>query len=249
MKAVLRSMMILCMLAGMMTAAPSPVSAQVEGGPAGMPEGLQEAILSSTAQAFEESGGKYKTSAGEMAYELSANGLQAGGQGLQWGISLQAFGRGTQMLDVSSPEMSQTEGRLEYRRRGVTEWYRDTALGVEQGFTIYESPIGGDELVIQLNVTTALQGVLDEDGRGLSFPGQDGQTLRYDHLEAYDANGVELPLSATTSRSSIRQTLQWIGSFTLKPAGQPTCTSWLERTITGKSAHGCSRAIARQEMP
>ena len=197
MKTLLRSMMIVCMLTALLSVAPAPALAQVEEGQAGIPAGLQEAILSSTAQAFEESGGKYKTSAGEMAYELSANGLQAGGQGLQWGISLQAFGRGTQMLDVSSPEMSQTEGRLEYRRRGVTEWYRDTALGVEQGFTIHESPIGEDELVVQLDVETDLEGVLDEDGRGLSFPGPDGQTLRYDHLKVYDANGVELDARMT----------------------------------------------------
>jgi uncharacterized repeat protein (TIGR01451 family) len=33
---------------------------------------------------------------------------------------------------------------------------------------------------------------VNEDGRGISFGGADGQTLRYNHLRAYDANGAEL---------------------------------------------------------
>ena len=98
MKTMLRSMMIVCMLAAMLTIAPAPVSAQVEEAPAGMPPdvpaGLQEAILSSTTEPFQEGGGKYLASTGGLKVELSLNGLQAGGEGLQWGISLRGIGRG-----------------------------------------------------------------------------------------------------------------------------------------------------------
>jgi uncharacterized repeat protein (TIGR01451 family) len=192
MKTLLRSMMIICMLAAMLTVAPAPASAQDMGAQVGMPEGLQEAILSSTVHAFLEGGGKYSTSSNGLDFELSATGLQSVGQGLQWGIALQGFGRGTQILDVSAPKMSQVGGRLEYQRGMLTEWYRDTVLGVEQGFTISKSPMGEDQLVLQFNVTTDLQGKLDKNERGLSFRGADGQTLRYDQLKVHDANGAEL---------------------------------------------------------
>jgi hypothetical protein len=74
----------------------------------------------------------------------------------------------------------------------LTEWYRDTALGVEQGFTVHESPRGAGVLVLQLDLSTDLAGAPDADGRGLSFAAPDGQRLRYDHLRAWDADGAQL---------------------------------------------------------
>ena len=190
MKTLLRSMMIVCILAATITV--TPAAAQVEGGGGGLTEGLREAILSSTAKSFREAGGKYSTFAQDLTFELNTNGLKAGGQGFQWGISLHGIGRGTQMMDVSAPRIFQAKGRLEYQRGVLTEWYRDTALGVEQGFTIHEPPVGEDELILQLSVATDMEGMLDADGHGISFPGPDGQTLRYDHLMVRDVNGVEL---------------------------------------------------------
>jgi uncharacterized repeat protein (TIGR01451 family) len=184
--------MIVCMLSAVLTVSPTPVLAQVDVAQGSMPQGLQDAILTSTTKPFHESGGKYSTSSNGVNIELNVTGLLAGGEGLQWGITLQSFGRGTEIKDVSAPKISQVGGRLEYQRDLLTEWYRDSALGVEQGFTIHEPPVGEDELIVQLKVATDMEGILDENGCGLSFPGPDGQTLRYDHLNAYDANGVEL---------------------------------------------------------
>jgi uncharacterized repeat protein (TIGR01451 family) len=192
MKTMLRSMMIVCMLSAVLTVSPVPASAQVEEAQGSMPEGLQEAILSSTSRPFQEGEGIYSISSNGLDFELNVTGLHAGAEELQWGIALQGIGRGTQIMAVSAPKVSEVRGRLEYQRGTLTEWYRDTALGVEQGFTMYESPMGEDHLVLQLNLATDLEGVLDENGRGLSFPGPEGQTLRYDHLKVYDANGAEL---------------------------------------------------------
>jgi uncharacterized repeat protein (TIGR01451 family) len=192
MKTMLRSMMIVCMLSAVLTVSPTPVLAQVDVAQGSMPQGLQEAILASTTKPFHESGGKYSTSSNGVNIELNVSGLQAGGEGLQWGIALQGFGRGTEIMDVSAPKISQVGGRLEYQRDQLTEWYRDSALGVEQGFTIHEPPVGEDELIVQLKLATDMEGILDENSRGLSFPGPEGQTLRYDHLKVYDANGAEL---------------------------------------------------------
>jgi uncharacterized repeat protein (TIGR01451 family) len=192
MKTLLRSMMIMCMLTALLIAAPAPASAQLEDTQGSMPEGLREAILSGTAKPFREGSGRYLASAGDLNFELNEIGLQAGGEGLQWGIALQGFGRGADIQDVNAPQVKQVGGRVEYQRGVLTEWYQDTALGIEQGFTINKMPSGNDQLILQLNVTTDLEGVLDRNGHGFSFASTEGQTLRYDHLKAYDAEGVEL---------------------------------------------------------
>ena len=116
MKSLICSMMIVCMLTALLAITPAPATAQAVDEQGEIPAGLQEAILASSAGTFQESGGKYSTSANGLVFELSTDGLQAGGGGLQWAISVQAVGRDMHMEDVSAPVMSQVEGRLEYQR-------------------------------------------------------------------------------------------------------------------------------------
>ena len=193
MKVSFRIVILLSMILGLCLGAPSSASAQVDAaaGKPAMPVGLQEAFLGASSQLFSVQGGSYTTEYNGVEYKLNAAGLKLQGNGIAWGIALHGIGRGNQAGDVQPPEIVQTEERLEYRRGVVTEWYRDTALGVQQGFDISESPKGNGKLVLHLDLSTDLEGQLNDDGRGISFAGADGQTLRYDGLKAYDANGVE----------------------------------------------------------
>jgi uncharacterized repeat protein (TIGR01451 family) len=194
MKTCFRILILLSMILGLCATAQQPVIAQAkadESKPA-MPAGLQEAFLAATLKPFSTQGGNYTTEYNGLSYKLNASGLQAVGNGIQWGISLRGMGRGNQADDVQAPEIVQTGERLEYRRGALTEWYRDTALGVEQGFTISEPTKGNGKLVLHLDLSTNVEGKLNDDERGLSFAGADGKTLRYDNLKAYDANHVEL---------------------------------------------------------
>jgi len=157
-----------------------------------LPAGLQEAMLAASAEPFTHANGEFSTEYNGLGYTLNAAGLKAKGKGIQWGISLNGMGRGNYIEEVAAPKIAQTDNRLEYRRGSITKWYRDTAYGVQQGFTVHESPKGNGKLVLRLDLSTEMQGQLDKDGRGLSFAGPDGSTLRYDHLAAFDANGAEL---------------------------------------------------------
>jgi uncharacterized repeat protein (TIGR01451 family) len=156
------------------------------------PAGLQDAFLQASSSPFSVQGGTYSADFNGLGYQLNVQGLQAEGSGLSWGISLRGMGRGNQVNDVSAPDVMQTDSRLEYQRGNLTEWYRNTAIGVEQGFTINEAPNGNGGLVLHLDLSTNVEGKLNKDGRGISFVGADGKTLRYDQLKAYDANGAEL---------------------------------------------------------
>jgi hypothetical protein len=144
-----------------------------------MPDGLMAAFLAASARPFDAGAEGYRAHSGGLEFTLRAGGL----------------GRGEQIAALPAAEIVQAGGRLEYRRGALTEWYRDTALGVEQGFTLHQAPRGAGPLVLQLDLSTDLPGAPDADGRGLSFAAPDGQTLRYDHLRAWDANGA--PLDAT----------------------------------------------------
>ena len=58
-----------------------------------------------------------------------------------WGMSLVQFGREGDLEPVPAANVVCDKGRVEYRRGpNLTEWYLNTALGVEQGFTIAQKP-------------------------------------------------------------------------------------------------------------
>jgi len=171
-----------------------------------MPDGLMSAFLAASSQPFAAGADGHQARSGGLDFTLRASGLQANGNGLAWGLALSGFGRGEQIAALPEPEIAQTASRLEYRRGALTEWYRDTALGLEQGFTIHQAPSGVGPLVLQLGVSTDLAGTPDADGRGLSFAAPDGEILRYNHLHAWDANGA--PLEANLLYAPGRVTLR-----------------------------------------
>jgi hypothetical protein len=192
MKTCFRIVILLSLVLELCALQQSTATAQASADESAMPAGLQASFLAASARPFSTQGGTYTTETNGMGYRLNVEGLKVQGNGLSWGISLSGMGRGNQAQDVQTPEIIQTDERLEYRRGVITEWYRDTALGLEQGFTIRESPHGKGGLVLHLDLSTGLDGRLDEDARGISFTGANGQTLRYDNLKVYDANGAEL---------------------------------------------------------
>ena len=193
MRTLMRLILIVGLLAATFTAAPGTARAGDEESTASLPATLQKTFLASASKPFGRTTVGYSTTGDGLAFALDDAGmLSIRGDDLSWSIRLVGFGRGTELLDVSAPETVQTDGRLEYRRPELTEWYRDTILGVQQGFTISSAPAGKGILVLRLDLTTDLTGVPDKDGRGLSFTISDEETLRYDSLRAWDANGTAL---------------------------------------------------------
>jgi hypothetical protein len=171
-----------------------------------MPAGLMGALLTASAQPFEAGAEGYRAHSGGLDLTLRAGDLQASGNGFAWGLTLGGLGRGGQVALAPQADIVQADGRLEYRRGALTEWYRDTALGLEQGFTVHQSPRGAGPLVLRLDLATDLVSTLDADGRGLSFAAPDGRALRYDHLRAWDADGK--PLDAALRYTSGQVAIQ-----------------------------------------
>ena len=168
-----------------------------------IPASRQQAILTANRKPFSQKRESFTTQHNGLGYDLNTSGLQANKGGINWSIALSHIGREGRPTEVSPPEIIQTDTRLEYRRGKVIEWYRDTFLGVEQGFTISESFQGNGRLVLHLDLETNLQGTLEADERGLYFESTDGNTLRYNGLEAFDADGNTLDAAFNYTPSQI----------------------------------------------
>jgi hypothetical protein len=111
-----------------------------------------------------------------------------------WRFAWKTIGMGRQgrmeEVGVASPE---SEGaRVTYRREGWSEWYENTAKGLEQGFTIERRPAGEGPLHIAGKVPGALEARARADG-AIDFIDDHGAcAIRYGELHVWDARGVEL---------------------------------------------------------
>ncbi|MDP3064196.1 MAG: PKD domain-containing protein [Chloroflexota bacterium] len=115
-----------------------------------------------------------------------------------WRMTLTAYGYSDDMRPPASSSLSASENRIQYQRGALTEWYKNTPRGLEQGFTISEPPAASagnaGPLRLELSTSGSLVGSLSEQGDSVTFASPDGAALlRYDNLYAFDANGMELP--------------------------------------------------------
>ncbi|HEY7909029.1 MAG TPA: FG-GAP repeat protein, partial [Thermomicrobiales bacterium] len=113
--------------------------------------------------------------------------------GTSWGMRLLRTGYGEDLRAVP-PALPAIDGnRVTYARGDATEWYLNSPLGIEQGFTLAATP--ATSRIGNLTLAVALDGIerVDASGAGLmlTIPG-DG-TVQYGHLLVTDARGRTLP--------------------------------------------------------
>ncbi|MCC6553316.1 MAG: hypothetical protein IT372_09895, partial [Polyangiaceae bacterium] len=137
--------------------------------------------------------------------------LVEGGAGWSWTVTPSRWGCADDLSPVSGAAPEASGNRVEYRREGLTEWYVNGPLGVEQGFTVPEAPAcrraGGGELVIELRAAEGLTTTLLHGDREAALEDASGEAvLRYMDLHVSDAEGKALParLGLTEGRLSIR---------------------------------------------
>jgi hypothetical protein len=147
-----------------------------------------------------------------LVTEFTKQGVEVRGHNLRWGIETRAYGYGNTLHPVKAVAPQANANRIEYRRDGVnddglTEWYENGPLGLEQGFTLARRPekVPGKEpgkendqpLTLELGLRGDLVAALEQGGKALELKGKgkgkDGKAaLRYTGLEARDSTGREL---------------------------------------------------------
>lgn len=142
----------------------------------------------------------------ETKFEKSSVTFKSGSDSFE--LSLDALGRGDQLNPVADvSEVKTIDNRLEYTRGDVTEWYLNSLLGMEQGFTLSQRPDGAEDKVsVVLGLST--QGDLtpkdSKDGKSIIFTDSSGKVaMSYSKLYVYDANHKELESSMKLSDKGI----------------------------------------------
>jgi hypothetical protein len=123
--------------------------------------------------------------AGRVLLSSGATRVALGLRGVGLGRSLGATGRA---------QMSSQANRVLFARPGLSEWYANGPLGLEQGFTVSRAPAGDASapLALSLAVSGDARATLGADRRSIVFTGHVGPSLRYGDLIASDARGRAL---------------------------------------------------------
>lgn len=165
---------------------------------------VQSDAAASSAYAVDASG-RTKNPRQKLAARSDAAGIRLtaaeGAADFRAGLALQSYGcaEAPQRSTATAPRSFQN--RIEYARAGLTEWYVNGPLGLEQGFTLSTPPHcrAASGLVFNLEwdtdlVPTLVRGADAAAGQRLELRNATGQVrLAYSDLYAYDAAHKRLP--------------------------------------------------------
>jgi len=128
-----------------------------------------------------------------VGYRLNAETLSVKSAAGELQMRLHSYGDGQQTIAAEAVSLQVHGKRLEKRHAQLTEWYLDSPLGLEQGFTLAQ-PLSSHrgELVLNLALSGGLTPQLKDQALHFLDSKQTSQ-LTYDKLYAFDATGRELP--------------------------------------------------------
>jgi hypothetical protein len=125
---------------------------------------------------------------------FASSGVQIASGKVELGLSLRAMGYGAspQALDAVTP--SANGSRVSYLHAGLSEWYANGPLGLEQGFTIPHAPSGHPTgpLTLAMALSGNAHASLASGGQSLTLSHAGGPSLRYAGLTTSDARGRTL---------------------------------------------------------
>jgi len=169
------------------------------GGLAGLSAPARDALLqklgaSDPAYRIEASAGGYRAVNPSQGLRLgfSRSGVLVGAGALRLRLSVRALGYGSSLRALGEGPAPQVKAdRVRYTRGGLSEWYVNGPLGLEQGFTIARAPAGVADgpLTLSIALSGNAQATLASDRQSLTLASSGAPRLRYGDLLARDANG------------------------------------------------------------
>ena len=171
-------------------------------GLASLPEAAQgpvSATLGAADSSYRVSVGPGGLSAVNRAQHLrvafGSRGVSVRAAGAWLGIGPATVGHGGPSSESLRPSPSRTPNRVSYRRGGLSEWYANGPLGIEQGITLSRAPAGARAapIVVSMALSGDLAASLSGDGRALTLSRGGRRLIRYVGLLATGAGGRRLP--------------------------------------------------------
>jgi hypothetical protein len=110
------------------------------------------------------------------------------------GLSLRAVGYGSSLQPLRAAAPRARANRVSYAHPGLSEWYLNGPLGLEQGFTITRVRSGHPTtpLTLSLALSADAHVSLASGGQSLTLSHAGGPSLRYGELRVSDARGGAL---------------------------------------------------------
>ncbi len=112
-------------------------------------------------------------------------------------LGLRELGYGSSLNSVGAAAPRAHANRVVYSRPGLSEWYANGPLGLEQGFVIAKAPArhAPGPLTLVIGLAGNVRASLDGAGKGVAFTSAGKTALRYTGLAASDARGRPLHAS------------------------------------------------------
>ena len=125
-----------------------------------------------------------------LSVRFDRSGVSLSSGGTHVGLSLQAVGYGATLSALGTVAPGAKGNRVLYARRGLSEWYANGPLGLEQGFTIHSAPAGRQDgpLTLSMALSGNARGWLATGGQSIMLGPEGGPSLRYSGLQAIDAS-------------------------------------------------------------
>jgi len=175
---------------------------------AGLPLSLKSAVLASlgarsSAYTVIGSGASLQAQNGaqRMHIGFDRSGAWVDSGSTRVGLRLRAVGYGTSLRRIKAVAPTAKANRVTYTYPGLSEWYRNGPLGLEQGFTI-PRPIGKDTtgpLTLALSFAGNARVSVARGARSLLFTHPGSASLHYGGLRTTDADGHALRSWLATS--------------------------------------------------
>jgi len=180
----------------------TPAGGAPHEGLSSLPAAAQGAVSSAIGAAdrayrVSSSGGGYRAvnPRQRLSERFQASGVLLSSGRAQLGISLRSLDYGGTLMVLSAVSPRAHGNRVEYTHRGLSEWYANGPLGLEQGFTLPRAPAGRVGQTLTLAMALAGAGVhaaLAADGKSVILSRPGAAPLRYGALLASDARGRTL---------------------------------------------------------
>jgi hypothetical protein len=125
---------------------------------------------------------------------FSRSGVVVGSGSARLGLDLRAVGYGSSLSRVAPVSPHASANRVSFAHQGLSEFYLNGPLGVEQGF-IVSHPLaggGGGPLTLALALSGNVRAAITEQGRALTLSRGGRSILAYRGLRASDARGRTL---------------------------------------------------------
>ena len=109
--------------------------------------------------------------------DFTTRGVEMRSGAARFGLRLAGLGRGARLEAVAASKPEAKSNRIDYRHGGLSEWYVNGPLGLEQGFTLDSPPArkGSEALTLALRLSGDLSAVPDPRGDGMALQAARGR--------------------------------------------------------------------------